>query len=408
MLQYMASGFLEPILHVDMDAFFVEVERLDDSDLVGRPVAVGGVGPRGVVASASYEARDFGVRSAMPTARALRLCPRLVMVPSRHGRYGEMSARVFEIFRSYTPLVEGLSLDEAFLDVGGLRRHYDEPAGVADAVRASISESLGLPSSVGVAATKFIAKVASAKAKPNGMLVVPAGTESAFLQPLDVGALWGVGEVTRAALEQFGVRTVGDLAAVPLNTLERRLGTASARHLHDLSLGLDPRAVEPDTAAKSVSAEQTFAHDLIDMDAIEAEVLRQCDRVAVRLRRSGLAGSTVALKVRFDDFTTLTRQVALSDPSDVARDIYGAARRLLGAVDIGDRPVRLLGVGVSSLSEHGGPRQLATDRSAEWDELADAVDAVRVRFGDDSVSPARLAKRGESESTRFNNRSTTL
>ncbi|MFZ0013136.1 MAG: DNA polymerase IV, partial [Acidimicrobiia bacterium] len=242
----------ETILHVDMDSFFVEVERLDDPALRGRPVAVGGSGPRGVIASASYEAREHGVRSAQPTAIALRHCPRLVVVPPSHGKYGEVSTRVFSTFRSVTPLVEGLSLDEAFLDVGGLRRHYVSPVAVADEVRARLRAELGLPASVGIAAVKFVAKLASQVAKPDGVRHVRSEDQGLFLRDLPVTAMWGVGPATHAALARLGVETVGDIAALPLNALVGAVGPSAGQHLHDLANGIDPRAVVPDSEAKSV------------------------------------------------------------------------------------------------------------------------------------------------------------
>lgn len=385
-----SAGLTEPILHVDMDAFFVEVERLADPALRGRPVVVGGAGNRGVVAAASYEVRRFGVRSAMPMTRARRLCPDLVIVPPDHARYAAVSERVFAVFRSFTPLVEGLSVDEAFLDVTGLRRHYPDSEAVAVAIRSAIREDIGLPSSVGAATTKFVAKLASERAKPDGVLVVPAGAELAFLHPLPVRALWGVGVATQAALERLGVETIGDLAALPERTLRGRLGDSVGMHLHELAQGRDPRPVAPDGETKSISVEHTYETDLTGENRIEVELLRHSERVAGRARRAGLAGRTAHIKVRFADFTTITRSETLASATNVGRDIYQAARRLVARASIGDRPVRLLGVGISSLVEAGGPTQLAVDRSAKWDELAEAVADVHERFGSDAVEPARL------------------
>ncbi len=382
--------FDEPILHVDMDAFYVEVERLRDPSLVGAAVVVGGAGPRGVVASASYEARAFGIRSAMAMGEARRRCPELVVVAPDHGRYGEVSEAVFEIFRSYTPVVEGLSVDEAFLDIRGLRLHYGSPLEVAAAIRTQIRHELGLPASVGIAATKFVAKLASAHAKPDGIRHVAAGAEAAFLHPLAVQELWGVGAATHAALEQLGVETIGDLAAIPAPTLHRRLGTAVGGQLAALSHGIDPRTVEPDLAAKSLSVEHTYPVDISGYEVLESETLRHAERLGSRLRRAGLSGRTVGLKLRYADFTTVTRSETLASPTDVSRDIYQAAKRLLAGLDVGDRPVRLLGVGMSGLSEAGGIRQLAVDRPAKWDDVADAVESVRRRYGNDAVAPARL------------------
>ncbi|MGH9166850.1 MAG: DNA polymerase IV [Acidimicrobiia bacterium] len=382
-------AFTEPILHVDMDAFFVEVERLRDPGLRGRPVMVGGLGGRGVVASASYEARRYGVRSAMPTAHAKRLCPKGAFLPTDHRRYREVSGEVFAVFRSFTPLVEGVSLDEAFLDVGGLRLSFPDGAAVGEAIRQRLREELDLPGSVGVAPNKLLAKLASETAKPDGLWRVPAGVELAFLHPLGVRSLPGVGEATHAALEQLGVRTVGDLAAIPRITLTRRLGKAAGGLLHELGWGRDPRPVEPDGPAKSVSVEQTYGRDLHGLEALEGELLSQCDRLADRLRRSGLAGSVLTVKVRFADFATLTRSATLAAPTDVTRHLFGSARELLRRVPLG-RPVRLLGVGVSGLLDEGAPRQLAIDRPPEWEKLAEAIDRVRLRFGTGAIGPARL------------------
>lgn len=380
----------EPILHVDMDAFFVEVERLHDPALMGVPVVVGGLGNRGVVAAASYEARAYGVHSAMPVAHARRLCPHARFVSPTHGRYRAASEQVFGIFRSFTPWVEGLSVDEAFLDVSGLRLHYPSGPAIGTEIRAALRADLSLPASVGVATNKFLAKLASEDAKPDGLLAVPAGHELEFLHPLPVRRMWGVGEATYAALEGLGVETIGDLAALPLATLEQRLGPSLGAHLHQLAAAKDERPVSPDGEAKSVSSEQTFAADLTVPERIEAELLRQCERVGSRLRRSGLAGRTVTLKLRYPDFTTVTRSHSFESPVDVTHDIYEAVRELLARVAL-DRPVRLLGVGVTSLEPAGGPRQLGLTRSAAWDDVTTAVDAVRARFGEGAVAPARLA-----------------
>lgn len=386
----MSGAFDEPILHVDMDAFFVEVERLTDPSLVGRPVVVGGAGPRGVVAAASYEARSFGVHSALPMSQARRLCPHLVIVSPRHGRYGEVSVQVFEIFRRYTPLTEGLSVDEAFLDVSGLRLHYESSVAIGHEIRATIREELRLPASVGVAGNKFMAKLASGMAKPDGLLHVPVGTEAEVLAPLPVRALWGVGAATHASLEQLGVETIGDLAALPEATLRRRLGDAVGAHLWSLARGLDQRSVEPARESKSVSVEHTYDTDITGEAVVVAELLRHSERLGERLKRAGVSGRTVAIKVRYSDFTTLTRAETLPSPTNVGRDIYRAARRLVERIGVGDRPIRLLGVGVSGLGDTEGPRQLAVDRPAKWDELADAVHELRSRYGEDAVGPARL------------------
>ncbi len=389
------ESFREPILHVDMDAFFVEVERLRRPELRGVPVLVGGAGPRGVVAAASYEARRFGVGSAMPAVQARRLCPGAVWVSPDHDEYGRVSRLVFEVLRSFTPRVEGLSIDEAFLDVGGLRRHFPSPLGVAAAVRARLRDNLGLPASVGAASTKFLAKLASEAAKPDGMLAIPAGTELEFLHPLPVGALWGVGEATQRAVAALGVATVGDLARLPVASLERRLGNAVGRHLHDLAWNRDPRAVETGGGAKSISVEETYATDLASADEIDAELFAHCERLGRRLRTAGVAARTVQLKVRFADFTTITRSLTVDAPVDLTADLAAAARTLLARVPAG-RPVRLLGVGGAQLVPAREPRQLALD-GEERHALAEAADRVRERFGSQAVGPARLLPRPKVE-----------
>lgn len=385
------ESFSEPILHVDMDAFFVEVERLTRPELLGVPVIVGGLGNRGVVAAASYEAREHGVRSAMPMVHARRLCPRARFVAPDHNRYREASVEVFGVFRSFSPMVEGLSVDEAFLNVSGLRLHYADVAEIGEAIRAVMRNELGLPASVGAACNKFLAKLASEAAKPNGLLVIRAGTELAFLHPLEVRTMWGVGEATYATLEGLGIKTIGDLAATPLEVLERRLGSSLSHHLYRLAKGEDARLVEPDSQAKSISIEQTFDSDLSAPELIEAEFVRQCDRLAARLRRAGLAAGTVNLKVRYRDFTTLTRSQASETPVDVPHDLLAAVRQLATRVDL-DQPIRLLGVGATDLEPAGSPRQLGLERSAAWDDVAKAVDEVRSRFGDSAVTPARLVE----------------
>jgi nucleotidyltransferase/DNA polymerase involved in DNA repair len=381
--------FAERFLHIDMDAFFVEVERKHDPSLVGVPVIVGGLGRRGVVASASYEARAMGVRSAMPIGEARRLCPRGRFVAPSHGRYGEVSARVFEVFRSFTPHVEGLSLDEAFLDISGLRLHYENPAGVGEALRTEMRSRLGLPSSVGISAVKFISKLASEEAKPDGLLVVPAGRELDFLHPLPVRRLWGVGQATRATLESLGIDTIGDLSEIPRQLLASRLGPSLATHLANLADGIDPRQVEATGPAKSISVEETYADDLVAPADIERSLLRLCDRLSSRMHHSGYAGHTVSLKLRFGDFETVTRSSTVAEPLAHTPGLWREARTLLGKVRLDQRGVRLLGVGMSSLVETSQPYQLALD-SEPRDDAADAVEQVRDRFGHDAVLPASL------------------
>lgn len=380
----------EPILHVDMDAFFVEVERIDDASLAGIPVIVGGGGERGVVAAASYEARRYGVHSAMPMARARRLCPQARVIPPGHGRYRAKSREVFAILGGFTPRVEPVSVDEAFLDISGLRRHY--PAGAAEvarAIRARIAAEAGLPASVGAATSKFVAKLASEAAKPDGMLVVPSGEELEFLHPLPVRALWGVGEATFAALEGLGVHTVGELANTPQEAVVRRLGEAVGAHLWELAWARDRRSVEASAHPKSISVEETYEHDLVSADQIDEALFTQAERVARRLRTAGFAARTISIKVRFADFTTITRSHTFDAPVDITADIYHSVGRLLARAARNGRPVRLLGVGGTGLVPSLEPRQMPFDAETAR-SLTEASDRIRARFGDDAVGPARV------------------
>jgi len=385
------EAIVESILHVDMDAFFVEVERLDDAALAGVPVIVGGGGNRGVVAAASYEARRHGVHSAMPMARARRLCPQARVVPPEHGKYRAKSREVFSILESFTPRVEGISVDEAFLDISGLRRHYPSGAAVATAIRNRVESEAGLPSSVGAATSKFVAKLASEAAKPNGQLVVPAGKELEFLHPLPVRALWGVGEATFAALEGLGVHTIGELAETPQEAVVRRLGEAVGAHLWELAWARDPRPVETGGNPKSISVEETYERDLIAADEIDQALFTQSERVARRLRKAGFVARTISIKVRFTDFTTVTRSHTFEAPVDLTSDIYHSVRRLLARVARDGRPVRLLGVGGAGLVPALEPRQMPFDAETTR-SLTEASDRIRARFGDDAVRPARVVE----------------
>ena len=388
------------ILHVDMDAFYASVELLRHPELEGRPVAVGGSGARGVVAAASYEARRYGVHSAMPSRRATALCPDLVFLDGDHHHYGEVSGRVMEIFQRYTPLVEPLSLDEAFLDVTGSQRLHGSPEHIARAIRDEVAVAEQLPCSVGVATCKFLAKLASPRAKPvadpsgvtpgPGVLVVSPGRELDFLHPLPLRSLWGVGPVTLAKLDRLGVDSIGDLAALPLPAVISAVGQASGRHLHGLANGIDDRPVVADGEAKSVSHEETFPRDLVDRELVDRELIRLGDAVARRLRVAGRAGRTVNLKVRYSDFTTLTRSLTLAQPTDSARVVVRTARSLMDAVDM-RAGIRLLGVGVSSLGTDVA-QQLSFDEPDEhWYEAERAVDEIRDRFGAAAIGPAALA-----------------
>ncbi len=399
------------ILHVDMDAFFVAVEVQADPSLAGLPVIVGGSGPRGVVASCSYEARFYGVRSAMPSARARQLCPQAIFLPGRYEAYAEASRRLHEVLGSFTPLVEGIALDEAFLDVSGGRRLFGPGPVIAWQVRREVRNRLGLDCSVGVARSKLIAKLASKAAKPRptptgtvpgpGVVVVPAEEELAFLHPLPVRALWGVGPASASRLARMGVQTVGDLAAVPPAALVAVFGKAAGRQLHELSWARDPRAVEPDREVKSIGHEETYPEDLVDRSEIERQAVRMADAVASRLRRAGREGRTVTIKVRFADFSTITRSHTGAHPVADGPPIARAAVRLLQGVDV-RTGVRLLGVAVSGLTSAGGQRsghQLSFEGlggddgpPGDWGAASAAVDRVRELFGEDAVGPATLAR----------------
>jgi DNA polymerase-4 len=404
------AGSRLPILHVDMDAFFVSVELLDAPELRGRPVVVGGSGDRGVVAAASYEARASGVFSAMPAAQARRLCPDAVFLPGRYARYAEVSEQVFDLFRSYTPLVEGISLDEAFLDVSGAHRLFGDSPAIAAALRARVLDETGLTCSVGVAPRKLTAKLASEAAKPraspagpvlgSGVRVVTEEDELPFLHALPVRALWGVGPVTAARLARMAVETVGDLAALPVENVERALGRANGRHLHDLAWARDARPVVPVTAAKSIGHEETYVRDHVRHDTLERELVRLCDATATRLRTAGVAGRTVQVKIRFGSFRTITRSVTVAEALDTGTALVRAARPLLLGEDV-DEGVRLLGVSVSSLST-AATRQLSLEDqgSSSWAEATRAVDEVRDRYGTSSIVPATLVEPGRGARTK--------
>ncbi|MFD5866860.1 DNA polymerase IV [Agromyces sp. NPDC127015] len=380
-----------PILHVDMDAFFVSVELLRRPELRGKPVLVGGTAGRGVVSAASYEARRYGVNSAMPMSVALQRCPNAIVLRGDYASYSRYSKQVMKIFEEVTPLVEPLSIDEAFLDVSGARRLHGSPAEIAWAIRERVRSETGLTCSIGVAATKYVAKVASSRAKPDGMLVVPAAETLAFLHPLPVSALWGVGRVTEESLTRLGLRTVGDVAEMPADALQRAVGPALASRLTRLANGIDPRDVETARSEKSIGHEVTFGHDLTDPTQIRRELLRLSDDVAVRLRRAGVVGRTVVLKLRYGDFRTVTRSRTLGEPTDVARRIYDEASAALGEL-VGDGArIRLIGVRAEQLRPSGGGAAL-WDPDEEWRGAERAVDEVTARFGRGAVRPAALVR----------------
>nr|WP_082581306.1 DNA polymerase IV [Leifsonia sp. Root227] len=381
------------ILHVDMDAFFASVELLDRPDARGKPAIVGQPGPRSVVTSATYEARKFGVRSAMPMSQAIRLCPQAIILPPHMHKYKEYSEKVMAIFSEVTPLVEALSIDEAFLDVAGARRLLGSPKRIAELVRARVFEETGLTCSVGAAPTKFMAKLASGRAKPDGVLVIPESAIIDYLRPLPVGALWGVGASTQQALERLGMRTVADLADAPLSVLQKAVGDASGSKLHELANGRDPRSVVTETREKSVGHEMTFETDVSDQDRLRRELLRLSNQVGERLRKNGLEGRTVALKLRFSDFRTVTRSRTLGEATNVGRRIFEEVWQIYEGLDLGRTPIRLIGVRAEQLLEAGGDSLALWDPDDEWRETERTLDAVSARFGRGMIGPASLVKR---------------
>jgi DNA polymerase-4 len=383
------------VLHADMDAFYASVELRSRPELRGLPLVVGGLGSRAVVLAATYEARAFGVHSAMPMGRARRLCPKLVVIEPEHARYSEASRGVMEVFRSITPLVEPLALDEAFLNVAGAARRLGSPRQIAELIRARIADEQGLPCSVGVASTKFVAKLASSRAKPDGLLVVPHQSVVAFLHPLPIGALWGVGERTEETLTRLGLRTIGDLAASQESTLIAAVGQAAGSHLYALAWGRDERGVTPNEPDRSIGAEETFGRDVDDVAVIRRELLRLSERCAARLRAGALVGRTVSIKVRFADFTTITRSRTLREPTDVARVVYDTACGLHQALGKDEALIRLVGVRIEGLADAADtPRQLAlAGGEDEWRAAEQAVDLATARFGSGAVRPAALVER---------------
>lgn len=417
------------ILHVDMDAFFASVELRRRPELRGRPVIVAG-GERGVVLSATYEARAYGVRSAMPMGRARRLCPAAVVVPPDHAAYRAASVEIMRLFQDVTPLVAPLSVDEAFLDVAGARGLFGPPARIAVNLRRRVASEQHLTCSVGVAPSMFVAKIASTRCKPDGLAVIAPDAVLSFLHPLPAGALWGVGPRAQTVLERLGLRTIGDIAATPVDTLRHALGEAAGTHLHRLSWGIDERRVDPGHQDVTIGAERTFPTDVRDPAVLARELLRLSGRVAATLRRRRRRARTVSVKVRYGDFRTLTRARTLRDATDVSQAIYTAAVGLVADLgllparagvdsDVGMRPdthdghghvdggsgsggsgvgvaaVRLVGVRVGNLQDAGsGGRQLLLgERPDGWAEVDRASDRAQARYGAAAVGPASLLGR---------------
>ncbi|WP_370459094.1 DNA polymerase IV [Aggregicoccus sp. 17bor-14] len=376
------------IIHVDMDAFYASVEQRDHPELRGKPLIVGGHEKRGVVVAASYEVRPFGVRSAMPMARAVKLAPHAIVVRPRFSAYSQASDQVFGIFERYTPLIEPLSLDEAFLDVTASVRLFGAPADIARRIRAEIAKEVSLPASAGIAGVKFVAKMASDLAKPNGQREVPTADTVAFLAPLPVSRLWGVGPKTEESLRAAGLRTIGDVAARDVRWLEDRFGS-SGRGLWELAHGIDPREVVPDRAAKSVGAEDTFDEDLEGLEALRPNVHDQALRVGRRLRRAGVKGRVVQLKLKFADFTLITRRTTLAEPTDDGQVLYRAALELLERAH-GHRPVRLTGVSAQELDTGAAQLGLFSAPPPRSAKLNAALDKIAERFGSKAVTTADI------------------
>jgi DNA polymerase-4 len=380
------------IIHLDMDAFYPSVEILDNPGLKGKPVIVGGSRKRGVVSSASYEARKYGVHSAQPMATAMRLCPPGIFLGVRMKRYKYISEQIFRIFYRFTPLVEPLSIDEAFLDVTGSVRLFGEPEDIAKIIKDAVRDEIGLTVSAGVAPSKFVAKIASDLEKPDGLTVVKADRVREFLDPVPINRMWGVGKVTMEALSRLGIRTFHDLSLMPPEVLEQRFGTNGLK-MHKLSMGIDERDVITEHDVKSIGHEDTFSQDIMDLSAAKKELLSQANRVARRMRHEGIKGKTITLKVKYNDFSRITRSITLSEASDDALMIYSKVCELLGRTSIGKKPVRLLGISVSNFTIEGSD-QLSLfkgdDGFKKEQKLHNAMDSIYERFGDKGLQSGAL------------------
>lgn len=377
-----------------MDAFFALVEVRENPSLAGKQVIVGYDGNRGVVLSATYEARKLGVHSAMPMSRALRLAPHAIVVEPDHEKYSEVSENVMAIFESITPLVQPLSVDEAFLDISGAQKLMGTPSQIGEVIRARVSDEQGITCSVGVASTMFVAKLATNFAKPDGLHVVPADKVIEFLHPLPIGALWGVGEKTAEQLSRLGLVNVSDIANTPVKTLARVVGQAAAEHLYELSWGRDPRTVTPNQAEKSIGAERTFESDIDDPEEILAQILDLSNKVAKRLRAANYFSRTITIKVRFADFTSVTRSKSLPSSTDLATDIYATSKSLFEAMHLQRARIRLVGVRATGLvpTSESSVQLEFSERDSGWREAEEAMDQVSLKFGNSAVKPARLIK----------------
>jgi DNA polymerase-4 len=384
------------ILHVDMDAFFASVAERDNPELKGKAVVIG-MGTRGVVSAANYEARKFGVHSAMPVSQARRLAPHAVFLPVDMARYQEVSTNLMEIFDSFTPNVEPVSVDEAFLDVTGAKKLLGTGREIATAIRAKVESQEGITCSVGIAPSKFIAKLASTHCKPNGMLEIAPEQILDFLHPLPISAMWGVGPKTAEVLERLGLRTIEDIANLPRTTLIRAVGEAAGATLHELSWGRDYRDVASHDGEKSISSAETFPTDLDNPEEILREYLKLCERATSRLRDKGLFAKTISIKVRFGDFSTINRSKTLPLPIDGTHEVYEVVKALYEALGIDRARLRLVGVSLENLTD-GAPVQLMLgEREKGWREAEGAIDKARERFGAGSVRPARLIDSGDEQ-----------
>lgn len=378
------------ILHVDMDAFFASVELLEHPELRGKPVIVGHKASRSVVTAATYEARKFGVNSAMPMSIALKRCPQAIVLEPHFDRYQHFSSMVMAICDDLTPRVERLGIDEAFLDVTGARKVIGSPIEVAMLLRERVKSETGLICSVGAASTKFVAKLASGRSKPDGLLVIPAAETVAFLHPLPISALWGVGNKTEQALKNRGLHTVGDLATTPVPALTKMLGVAAGEKLHDLAWGRDPRTVQTAAEEKSIGHEETFESDVTDPRVVRREILRLSDMVAVRLRKAGMLGRTVVLKLRFGNFETITRSRTLAEPTDSSRRIYDEVTAIYDALGTQSANIRLVGVRAEQLIDEASAQLGLWDTDGDWRNAEETIDAVSARFGRGTIRPASL------------------
>lgn len=386
----------QTIIHCDMDAFYASVAELDDPSLRGKPVVVG-AGIRGVVLSANYPARKFGIRAAMPVGRAKRMAPNAIFVTPDHHRYAEISAMVMEIFESFTPYVEPLSLDEAFMDVTGAQKLLGTPREIGQAIRKRVHEECGITCSVGIASNKFIAKLASGHCKPNGLLEIPDDRVISFLHPLPVRDLWGVGPKTAEQLERLGLHQISDIANTPIETLKRALGDATGEHLFELSWGRDFRTVVIDDPEQSIGANETFSYDIDDPEAILREYLKLTERASTRLRNRNLFAKTISITVRFADFKTITRSKTLPLPISSTHEIYQVVKDLYEALKLDRARLRLVGVSLSNLRDDAPEQLMLGRREKGWREAESAVDKAAARFGERSVRPARLYKPKKSE-----------